>query len=160
MGSDDIFKKRRKDRKKRTHDFKSPKANSFLIITEGESSLKHISNKKTALTTPWYYTVVRVIQKHPQPPSPMTGGTQYLSSKLYYSQTMTTSLPYFLLFSIVDSVPLCLPASITYKVSDNAAIMRLRLGKLYSLGAAPGGYSDTTHPVLTISSYNLSCSFG
>ena len=38
MGSDDIFKKRRKDRKKRTHDFKSPKANSFLIITEGEKT--------------------------------------------------------------------------------------------------------------------------
>ena len=27
---------------------------------------------------------------------------------------MTTSMPYFLLFSIVDSVPLCLPASTTY----------------------------------------------
>ncbi|MBE5860252.1 MAG: RloB domain-containing protein [Butyrivibrio sp.] len=38
MGSDDIFKKRRADRKKRTHDFKTPKANSFLIITEGEKT--------------------------------------------------------------------------------------------------------------------------
>lgn len=36
MGSDDLFKKRRQDRKRRKHEFKSPKANSFLIITEGE----------------------------------------------------------------------------------------------------------------------------
>lgn len=36
MGSDDLFKKRRQDRKQRKHEFKSPKANSFLIVTEGE----------------------------------------------------------------------------------------------------------------------------
>lgn len=36
MGSDDLFKKRREDRKKRRHEFKTPKANSFLIVTEGE----------------------------------------------------------------------------------------------------------------------------
>lgn len=36
MGSDDLFKKRRKDRKKRRHEFMTPKANSFLIVTEGE----------------------------------------------------------------------------------------------------------------------------
>ena len=38
MGSDDIFKKRRLDRKKRNHDFKNPKANSYLIITEGKKT--------------------------------------------------------------------------------------------------------------------------
>lgn len=38
MGSDDIFKKRRIDRKKRSHDFRLPKANSYLIITEGEKT--------------------------------------------------------------------------------------------------------------------------
>ena len=38
MGSDDIFKKRRADREKRKHDFKQPKANSFLIVTEGEKT--------------------------------------------------------------------------------------------------------------------------
>jgi hypothetical protein len=38
MGSDDIFKKRRADREKRRHDFKQPKANSFLIVTEGEKT--------------------------------------------------------------------------------------------------------------------------
>lgn len=38
MGSDEIFKKRRIDRKKRSHDFKNPKANSFLIITEGKKT--------------------------------------------------------------------------------------------------------------------------
>lgn len=35
MGSDDIFKKRKKNRVKRKHDFKTPHANSFLIVTEG-----------------------------------------------------------------------------------------------------------------------------
>ena len=36
MGTDDLFKKRREERKKRKHDYKIPKANSFLIVTEGE----------------------------------------------------------------------------------------------------------------------------
>lgn len=36
MGSDDLFKKRREARKQRRHEFKNPKANSFLIVTEGE----------------------------------------------------------------------------------------------------------------------------
>lgn len=36
MGSDELFKKRRSERKERKHDFRSPKANSFLIVTEGE----------------------------------------------------------------------------------------------------------------------------
>ena len=36
MGSDDIFKKRREARKQRQHEFRSPKANSFLIMTEGK----------------------------------------------------------------------------------------------------------------------------
>ncbi len=36
MGSDDLFKKRREDRTKRKHEYKQPKANSFLIVTEGE----------------------------------------------------------------------------------------------------------------------------
>lgn len=36
MGSDDLFKKRREDRKKRKHEFKMPRANSFLIVTEGQ----------------------------------------------------------------------------------------------------------------------------
>ncbi len=36
MGSDDLFKKRRADRKRRRHEFKMPRANSYLIVTEGE----------------------------------------------------------------------------------------------------------------------------
>ena len=36
MGTDDLFKKRREARKKRKHDYKKPKANSFLIVTEGK----------------------------------------------------------------------------------------------------------------------------
>ena len=36
MGTDDLFKKRREERKQRRHEYKTPKANSFLIITEGE----------------------------------------------------------------------------------------------------------------------------
>lgn len=36
MGSDDIFKKRREERKKRKREFKDPKPKSYLIVTEGE----------------------------------------------------------------------------------------------------------------------------
>ena len=36
MGTDDLFKKRREQRKQRDHAFRSPKANSYLIVTEGE----------------------------------------------------------------------------------------------------------------------------
>ena len=36
MGTDDLFKKRREARKQRQHEYKTPKANSFLIVTEGE----------------------------------------------------------------------------------------------------------------------------
>lgn len=36
MGSDDLFKKRRAARKQRQHEYKVPRANSFLIVTEGE----------------------------------------------------------------------------------------------------------------------------
>jgi len=36
VGTDNLFEKRREDRKKRNFAFKSPKANSFLIVTEGE----------------------------------------------------------------------------------------------------------------------------
>lgn len=36
MGSDDLFKKRRAERKHRNYEFRKPKANSFLIVTEGE----------------------------------------------------------------------------------------------------------------------------
>lgn len=36
MGSDDLFKKRREARKQRQHEYKTPKANSFLIVTEGK----------------------------------------------------------------------------------------------------------------------------
>ena len=36
MGSDDLFKKRRAARKQRRYEYKRPRANSFLIVTEGE----------------------------------------------------------------------------------------------------------------------------
>lgn len=36
MGTDDLFKKRREARKQRKYEIKVPKANSFLIVTEGE----------------------------------------------------------------------------------------------------------------------------
>lgn len=36
MGSDDLFKKRREERKQRKHEYKVPRANSYLIVTEGE----------------------------------------------------------------------------------------------------------------------------
>lgn len=36
MGSDDLFKKRRAARKQRQHEYKTPRINSYLIVTEGE----------------------------------------------------------------------------------------------------------------------------
>lgn len=36
MGTDDLFKKRREARKKRQYETKMPKANSYLIVTEGK----------------------------------------------------------------------------------------------------------------------------
>lgn len=36
MGSDDLFRKRREARRERRHEYKNPKANSFLIVTEGK----------------------------------------------------------------------------------------------------------------------------
>ena len=36
MGTDDLFKKRREARKQRQHEIKAPKANSYLIVTEGK----------------------------------------------------------------------------------------------------------------------------
>lgn len=36
MGSDDLFKKRRAARKQRQHEYKTPRANSYLIVTEGK----------------------------------------------------------------------------------------------------------------------------
>lgn len=36
MGTDDLFKKRREARKQRQHEYRVPRANSFLIVTEGE----------------------------------------------------------------------------------------------------------------------------
>lgn len=38
MGTDDIFKKRRELSRKRKHAYKNPKANSYLIVTEGEKT--------------------------------------------------------------------------------------------------------------------------
>ena len=38
MGSDDLFKKRRAERKRRQHEYKEPRANSFLIVTEGKKT--------------------------------------------------------------------------------------------------------------------------
>ena len=35
MGTDDLFKKRREGRKKRKHEYRMPRANSYLIVTEG-----------------------------------------------------------------------------------------------------------------------------
>ncbi|MCP1103293.1 hypothetical protein M2454_002728 [Aequitasia blattaphilus] len=36
MGKDDFFKKKRLSQEKRKHDYKRPRANSFLIVTEGK----------------------------------------------------------------------------------------------------------------------------
>lgn len=44
MGTDDLFKKRREDRKQRQHETKTPKANSYLIVTEGERTEPYYFN--------------------------------------------------------------------------------------------------------------------
>ncbi len=36
MGTDDFFKKKRESRKQRRHEYRTPKVNSFLIVTEGK----------------------------------------------------------------------------------------------------------------------------
>lgn len=36
MGTDDLFKRRREARKQRRYETKTPKANSYLIVTEGK----------------------------------------------------------------------------------------------------------------------------
>ena len=36
MGTDDLFKKRKEARKQRQHEIRTPKANSYLIVTEGK----------------------------------------------------------------------------------------------------------------------------
>lgn len=36
MGSDDLFKRRRVEREKRKYEYRNPKVNSFLIVTEGK----------------------------------------------------------------------------------------------------------------------------
>ena len=38
MGTDDFFKKRRADARERKKEFRTPKANSFLIVSEGEKT--------------------------------------------------------------------------------------------------------------------------
>ena len=38
MGHDDIFKKHREDRRRRKYEFKKPRANSYLIVTEGKKT--------------------------------------------------------------------------------------------------------------------------
>ena len=53
MGSDDIFKKRRAERQERKREYRKPKANSYLIVTEGKK------------TEPNYFRGIRdIIQKN------------------------------------------------------------------------------------------------
>lgn len=47
MGTDDLFKKRREARKQRRYEYKNPKTNSYLIVTEGER------------TEPLYFTGIK-----------------------------------------------------------------------------------------------------
>ncbi|MEY8391593.1 RloB domain-containing protein [Lachnospiraceae bacterium] len=52
MGTDDLFKKKNRERKKRKFEYRSPKANSFLIVTEGKR------------TEPFYFKgIQRLIQE-------------------------------------------------------------------------------------------------
>lgn len=53
MGSDDLFKKRKKTREKRKYAFRQPKADSYLIVTEG------------TCTEPNYFTALkkRIVEK-------------------------------------------------------------------------------------------------
>lgn len=57
MGTDDLFKKRREARKQRQYEIKTPKANSYLIVTEGKrtepyyfNGLKRLIDEKTGGT--------------------------------------------------------------------------------------------------------------
>lgn len=44
MGTDDLFKRRREARKQRQHEIKMPKANSYLIVTEGKRTEPYYFN--------------------------------------------------------------------------------------------------------------------
>lgn len=44
MGTDDLFKKRREARKQRQYEIKTPKANSYLIVTEGKRTEPYYFN--------------------------------------------------------------------------------------------------------------------
>ena len=44
MGTDDLFKKRREARKQRQYEIKTPKANSYLIVTEGKGTEPYYFN--------------------------------------------------------------------------------------------------------------------
>ena len=54
MGKDDLFKKRREERKKKKIEYRQPKANSYLIVTEGKrteplyfSGMRRLIEQKT-----------------------------------------------------------------------------------------------------------------
>lgn len=76
MGSDDLFKKRKADRKSRKYEYRKPKANSFLIVTEGER------------TEPSYFTGIAKLIKDTVggnvdvEPTVKIEGTGYSTSKL------------------------------------------------------------------------------
>lgn len=62
MGSDDLFKKRRQNRKKRSHDFKLPKANSFLIVTEGSRTEPYYFNGLKSMIMDYVGGTVDIIE--------------------------------------------------------------------------------------------------
>ena len=49
MGTDDLFKKRREARRQRRHEIRAPKANSYLIVTEGKR------------TEPYYFNGIKTL---------------------------------------------------------------------------------------------------
>ncbi len=62
MGTDDLFKKRREERKKRQYETKQPRANSFLIVTEGERTEPYYFNGLKKLITEKIGGMVEVVE--------------------------------------------------------------------------------------------------
>lgn len=62
MGTDNLFKKRREGRKKRRHETKTPKANSYLIVTEGKRTEPYYFNGLRRLIVEKMGGIVNVVE--------------------------------------------------------------------------------------------------
>jgi hypothetical protein len=66
MGTDDLFKKRRQQREQRKHEFKSPRANSFLIVgvnTAINNAKRRMASFRNGIDKPSHYDPGTMVYK-------------------------------------------------------------------------------------------------